>query len=309
MKNKTIEIPDELFEREIFRQLDSSKLEHQKYIGVSILTAEEDKSLDASYEKISIASKKIKGIDDVFEKGYFTKEEQDEIARENYGLIDKCVSEFSPMNVEQKGKFNADDIRDVCHEAFANALNNYPRYESTAKFTSFAYVYMSNACRDFLKKMNSKKVGVSVSLNESAGGKGEGDDNTLEDVLAGEDDIGYDLVERQMVFTSFIESVFDGMDRGDVIILMYLYGIGDAEYEHSELEIANLVNVPERVIHRLIEKAQSNFKLVLYERGLVTEAEDILKNYLDFSEKRIQKALKDAKERYLNSMSNVNIVI
>ena len=168
---------------------------------------------------------------------------------------------------------------------------------------------MSNACRDFLKKMNSKKVGVSVSLNESAGGKGEGDDNTLEDVLAGEDDIGYDLVERQMVFTSFIESVFDGMDRGDVIILMYLYGIGDAEYEHSELEIANLVNVPERVIHRLIEKAQSNFKLVLYERGLVTEAEDILKNYLDFSEKRIQKVLKDAKERYLNSMSNVNIVI
>ena len=302
---KIAEIPDELFEREIFLELDSSKVQQQKYIGVSVLTQDDLINLDPGYEKISISYKEFRGPDDMFDKGFFTREEQNEIADNNYGLIDKCVSEFMPQTVEQKSRYSADDIRDVCHEAFSNALNRYPRNESTAKFSSFAYVCMSNACRDFIKEKYAKKRGSFISLNDPVkGGKDDGDDNTLADVIAGEEDPAYEDLEKKEAIQSFIQSVFEGMELKDVAILKYLYGIGDAEYEHTELEISELTHAPLKVVRRYIRQAEENFKLALYERGLLAEAEDILSNYFEFSEQRIERSLKKAKEKYLKSLSS-----
>lgn len=297
-------MPDELFEREIFLELDSSKAQQQKYIGVYALNSSELNYLDEGYEQVRCPVKKYRSADDFFEKGYFSQEEKNQIAEDNLKLIDKCIGENAPKTTEDKRRYNIDDIRDVCYEAFSTALNNYPKNESTAKFTSYAYICMNNACRDFVKRVSATKRGSFISVEEKVGdSRDKGDENSIGDINAGDEDPGYEDTEKKMLFQAFVESVFEGMDEADVLILKYVYGIGEAEYEHSELEIAQITNLPLKIIRREIKRAQENFKLTLYEKGLLAEAEDILTTYVGLSERRIEKVMQRAKEKYLDSLS------
>lgn len=289
-------IPDELFEREIFLELDSSKAQQQKYIGVYTLNASDLNYLEDGYEQIRVPTKKYRTEDDVFSKGYYSQEEKNRIAEANLKLIDKCIGENAPKTIEDKRRYNIDDIRDVCYEAFSVALNNYPRNESTAKFTSYAYICMNNACKDFVKKATATKRGSFISVEEQMGdSRDKGDENSIGDINAGDEDPGYEASENKMLFEAFVEQVFEGMDQYDVLILKYIYGIGEAEYEHSELEIADITHLPLKVIRREIARCQENFKLALYEKGLLNEAQDILTNYAGLSEKGIDRAMTKAR--------------
>lgn len=301
-------MPDELFEREIFLELDSSKAQQQKYIGVYTLNASDLNYLDDGYEQVRVPTKKYRSEDDVFEKGYLSQDEKNKITEDNLKLIDKCIGENAPKSDDEKRKYSIDDIREVCYEAFAVALNNYPKNESTAKVTSFAYTCMTNACKDFIKRANAKKRGSFISLEEQVGdSRDKGDENTIEDVYAGEEDYGYEDTEKKILFQNFVGSVFEGMDKYDVLLLKYIYGIGEAEYEHSEAELAELTHLPLKMVRREINRAQENFKLALYERGLLAEAEDILTTYVGLSERRIEREMQRAKEKYLDSLLNTTL--
>ena len=154
---------------------------------------------------------------------------------------------------------------------------------------------------------NARKRGFFISVEEQIGdSRDKGNENNIGDI-SGEEDTGYEETEKKLLFQNLVESVFEGMDSGDVLILKYVYGIGEAEFEHSEGEISRITHLPLKIVRREIRKSQENFKLALYERGLLAEAEDILSDYMGVSEKRMEKVMMKAKEKYLESLNQLTL--
>lgn len=301
----TQDMTDEMFEEEIFKELDCSKLQQQRYIGVSYITSKEMPSLEDEEEKVTIAYKKLRTIDDMYEKRYFTQDEMPQITAENWNLINKCVGIFQPLDEQDKRRYTIDDIRGVCEGAFMDALYNYPRETSGAKFITFAYHCMSNACRDYKRIMRAKKRGVAESLSDPVKrGTTDSNDRTLEEVIPDENSSPLEKKETEIDINGLVEKVFPLLEPKYRAILGYRFGIGEWGYEHTELEIAVLFGVSRETVKKMIREAEDSFRFILYREGLIEKAESLSKEYFGTSDERFSKVMAGAQRKYNDLLSS-----
>lgn len=304
------EIPDEDFEREMMKELDSSRAQEQYFLGVFTLTNKTIPEMADGEESVRSPYKSEKTAEEMFDKNYISQEEKNDIAEQNLKLIDKCVGEFMPKSDNERKLYCIEDIKDACYLGFTRALDEYPRVGSTAKFSTFAYEAMANECRDTIKRARAKKrgllMGESLDAPVASGSSKEEDETTLGELVGtnmyGEETEG---ALDQYTIQSLIFSAFQGMDEESVLILTYKFGLGAAEYEHTEAEIADIMGLPPAQIKRKLEEAQNAFKLALYEEGLVKEAEAILIGDMGYSKKQVREQLADANQQYVDSFTPV----
>ena len=162
------EIPDSDFEREMMKELDSSRVQEQYYLGVYTLTSDTVSDLEPGEESVRSPYKKSRTADEMFEGDYISQEEKNSLAEQNMKLIDKCIGQFMPKSNSDKKLYCIEDIKEACFMGFCRALDEYPRSGSAAKFSTYAYELMSNACRDVIKGARAKKRGF--LLTDSSGG-------------------------------------------------------------------------------------------------------------------------------------------
>ena len=301
------EIPDDDFEREMMKELDSSRVQEQYYLGVFTLTNKTIPDMKDGEESVRSPYKKEKTAEEMFERDYISQEEKNDIVEKNQKLIDKCVGQFMPKTPSEKKLYCIEDIIEACDMGFIRALDEYPRIGSSAKFSTYAYELMSNECRDTIKRARAKKrgllMGESLDAPISSGSSKEEEETTLGELIGtnmnGEETEGkLDLYTMQ----SLILSAFQGMDEDSVLILTYKFGLGQAEYEHTEAEIADILGLPPAKIKKKLDEAIESFKLALYEEGLLAEAEAILIDDMGYSKKQIQNKLASVNQQYVDSM-------
>lgn len=304
------EIPDEDFEKIMMRELDSSRVQEQYYLGVFTLTNKTIPEMKDGEESVRSPYKKEKTAEEMFEGDYITQEEKNDIVERNQKLIDKCVGQFMPKTPSERKLYCIEDIIEACDMGFVRALDEYPRMGSTAKFSTYAYELMSNECRDTIKRARAQKrgllMGESLDAPVASGSSKEEDEATLGDLI-GTNMQGEETESKldQYTMQSLILSAFQGMDEESVLILTYRFGIGAAEYEHTEAEIADIMGLPPAQIKRKLDEAQEGFKLALYEEGLLAEAESILMDDMGYSKRQIDEKLASANQRYMESIAPV----
>lgn len=275
------EIPDEEFEKEIMKEIDSSRVQEQYYLGIYTVSGKTIPGMQEGEESVRIPYRRERTAEDMLEMEYFTPEEKNDIAEKNMKLIDKCVGQFMPRTNADKKLYCTEDIVEACQMGFINALNEYPRNSSTAKFSTFAYELMSNECRDAIKRAKAKKRGLLIT--DSLDAPSMGASGTDEDAKTLGEMVGVNMhgeetekVVDSLTMESLILSAFRGMDRESVLILTYRFGIGRAEYEHTEAEISNMIGLPPSLMKKRMEEAITAFKYALFRQGLMNQAEDIL---------------------------------
>lgn len=301
------EIPDSDFEREMMKELDSSRVQEQYYLGVYTLTSDTVSDLEPGEESVRSPYKKSRTADEMFEGDYISQEEKNSLAEQNMKLIDKCIGQFMPKSNSDKKLYCIEDIKEACFMGFCRALDEYPRSGSAAKFSTYAYELMSNACRDVIKGARAKKRGFlltdSLDAPIASGSSKEEDEATIGDLVG--TNMDGEETEKQLntlTMQSLILSVFQGMDKESVLILTYKFGIGSAEYEHTEAEIADIMGLPPAQIKRKLAEAMEGFKFALYQEGLLSEAETILVEDMGYSKRQIKDSMADANKKYLDSL-------
>ena len=297
------EIPDELFEKEMFRELDSSFTQEQYYLGVYTLTDKNVLDMQPGEESVRYPHRKERTSEEMFERDYISQEEKDEITEQNMKLIDKCVGQYMPRSDSDKKLFCIEDVIEACHEGFIKALDEFPRLGSTAKFSTYAYELMSNSVKDMIKRARARKRGLliteSLDTPIASGSSKEEDEVTVGELIGtnmNDEDTDNNL--SMLTMQSFVKDVFKGMDEESVLILTYKFGIGYAEYEHTEAEIADILDLPPAVIRRKLNEAMDAFKLALYSQGLLSEAETILVGDMGYTKKQVNEKLSDARQEF-----------
>ncbi|MBR5180567.1 MAG: sigma-70 family RNA polymerase sigma factor [Lachnospiraceae bacterium] len=300
-----LEIPDDEFEKMMMRELDQSRIQEQKYLGVYTVTNKTIRDMSDGEESVRSPYKNERTVEEQFEGNYFSTEEKEQLVEDNMKLIDKCIGQFMPKNDNDRKFFCFEDIVECCNWGFLKACDNYPRTNATAKFSSFAYDIMSNECRDFIRKCKAKKRGKAVtdSLDTPvAGGDGGDKEKTIGDTLghnfANED---FDQSEENLAMKSLISSVFEGMDEESVLILTYSFGLGMAGYPHEEYEISDILHIPRASVKKKLGEALEMFKFALYQQGLLSEAEGVLKDILGYTQDEIDDKLEDTAKIYMES--------
>lgn len=300
------DMPDEEFEAVFFRELDSSRIREQFYLGVYTITNKTMANMVDGEESVRYPYRKERTTEEMFEKDYISHEEKNSITEQNMKLIDKCVGDFMPRSKEDKKLFCIEDVVEACYEGFIAALDEYPREASTAKFSTYAYTLMANSCRDMIKRQKAKKRGLPFidSLDEpiASGSSKEEGEATIGDLIGvNMNDEDTDENIKRLTMESFIVSVFKGMDKESVLILTYRFGVGNAGYEHTEAEISDILGLPPALIRRKMDAAMEEFKMALYSQGLLSEAEAILVGDMGYSKNHIREQLAETEERYIES--------
>lgn len=300
------EIPDEEFEKIIMQELDSSRIQEQIYLGVYTLNNDTIKQLSDEEEYIVSPHNSFRDSEEMFEKQYYTTEEKEILVEQNIGLINKCISKYEPSSDTERRFYCKEDVIEACQWGFLKACNEYPRNESTAKFTTYAYGIMENECRDMIRIAKAKKRGLGITDSLDApikGGKEDDDSLTVGDTVGhNENNEETDKSNEVLMMKQLIQSTFEGMDGESVLILSYAFGIGEAEYPHTELEIAQLLNLQRSKVVKKIEAAKEKFKISLYERGLLSSAESILVDEMGYSRNQINEKMENANRIYRESL-------
>lgn len=145
--------------------------------------------------------------------------------------------------------FSPHDIEDVLQESFLKIYKNLNEFDSSLKFSSWAYRITHNEAVSFLRKVKSKSGKDSI-LSEDDSEKISSDIN-----LEIELDRKYDKEEIAKVLEELKEKY------REVLVLKYLE---DKSYE----EISDIVKKPVGTVATLISRAKKQFKKIIEEKNV-----------------------------------------
>ncbi len=128
-----------------------------------------------------------------------------------------------------------DLAEELLQEVFLRIVKSAPKYEQTAKFTTWAYTIARNICIDRARK--AKKYNE-VSLDKSMGGD-EGEGQTFKDALVDEESASSEVELERKEFIKRLKAALDELpeDQRDVFVMREFSGL-------KFREIADILEIP-----------------------------------------------------------------
>lgn len=175
------------------------------------------------------------------------KNAKDKLVEHNLRLVAHIAKKYS-----QNFSMDSDDLISVGTIGLIKAVNSYNGKKSV-RLATYAARCIEN---EILMMMRSnKKFAKEVSLNESLGGDSEGNEVTLMDILAVEDEDVYDEVSLGMDAEKVYKSLNQCLNEREKQIIILRYGLCSKEY--TQREIAKKLGISRSYVSRIEKKALS----------------------------------------------------
>ena len=178
------------------------------------------------------------------------KEAKDKLITHNLRLVAHIVKKYS-------GSAETDDLISVGSIGLIKAINNFSPDKGNSLAT-FASRCIENEILMLLR--SNKKFSSDVSLYDSIGSDGDGNELSLIDLLCSEDDSVINEATKSIEREKFIKFVKSNLSKREFIVLSLRYGLKDG-ISYAQREVAKMLKISRSYISRIEKKAIEKLKI------------------------------------------------
>ncbi len=177
------------------------------------------------------------------------KEAKDKLITHNMRLVAHIVKKYS-------GSAETDDLISVGSIGLIKAINNFSPDKGNSLAT-FASRCIENEILMLLR--SNKKFSGDVSLYDSVGADGDGNELSLIDLLCGEEDSVFSEVDKSIEKEKFIEFIKNNLSKREYTVLSLRYGLNGGR-NYAQREVAKMLKISRSYISRIEKKAIEKLK-------------------------------------------------
>ncbi len=182
------------------------------------------------------------------------KSAREMLIRHNLRLVAHIVKKYNNAG-------EADDLISVGSIGLIKGIETF-EYGKGSQLATYAAKCIENEILMYIR--SNKKHRSNVSLGESVGVDKEGNEITLMDIIPIKGDSVFKKVETEILWEKALQIVDSALNKRENLIIKLRYGIGDDKKTHTQLEVAEMLNISRsyvsRIEKRAIEKISRAFK-------------------------------------------------
>lgn len=177
------------------------------------------------------------------------KNAKDKLITHNMRLVAHIVKKYS-------GVAETDDLISVGSIGLIKAVNNFSP-EKGNSLATFASRCIENEILMLLR--SNKKFSLDVSLYDSVGSDGDGNELSLIDLLYNEEDSVIREVDKSIEREKFINFIKSNLSKREFTVLSLRYGLNGGK-NYAQREVAKMLKISRSYISRIEKKAIEKLK-------------------------------------------------
>ena len=188
------------------------------------------------------------------------KEEEDALIEKMHAGDTKAKEKLINHNMrlvahvckKYNGAAEADDLLSVGSIGLIKGINSYQK-DKGSQLSTYVSRCIENEILMLLRA--NKKHKICVSIEETIGYDKDGTEMSLKEIIPQEQEKDPDyIVERKVLMEEVINSMKDKLNDREYKIITLRYGL-DGEIEHTQQEVADILNISRSYISRIETKA------------------------------------------------------
>lgn len=195
------------------------------------------------------------------EEAYYLKKSKDGdiVARNilveyNLRLVAHIVKKYTSPNRD------TEDLISIGTIGLIKAINTYDK-EKGSRLVTYASRCIENEL--LMKMRKERKQSKEVSLYESIGNDKEGNEINLLDIISTDEN----EIINNIISNKYIEQInleFKNiLDEREQLVLSMRYGLGKSNHEHTQKQVATMLNISRSYVSRIEKKAISKLRSAL----------------------------------------------
>lgn len=177
------------------------------------------------------------------------KEAKDKLITHNMRLVAHIVKKYS-------GSAETDDLISVGSIGLIKAINNFSPDKGNSLAT-FASRCIENEILMLLR--SNKKFSGDVSLYDSIGRDGDGNELSLIDLLSSDEDGVLSEVDKSIAREKFNKLIKDNLTKREYLVISYRYALNGGR-SYAQREVAKMLKISRSYISRIEKKAIEKLK-------------------------------------------------
>ena len=169
---------------------------------------------------------------------------REKLVRHNLRLVAHIVKKYSSAG-------EADDLISIGAVGLIKGIETY-EYGKGSMLATYAAKCIENEILMYIRA--NKKRRSDVSLSDSVGTDKDGNDITLMDVIPSCDDNLFSGVENRLIMTDIKKYVSTRLKPREKKVMELRYGL-NGERPHTQLEVADILNISRSYVSRIEKKA------------------------------------------------------
>ncbi len=173
------------------------------------------------------------------------KSAREMLIRHNLRLVAHIVKKYNNAG-------EADDLISVGSIGLIKGIETF-EYGKGSQLATYAAKCIENEILMYIR--SNKKHRSNVSLGESVGVDKEGNEITLMDIIPIKGDSVFKKVETEILWEKVLQIVESSLSKRENLIIKLRYGMGENKKTHTQLEVADMLNISRSYVSRIEKRA------------------------------------------------------